>query len=108
VNFIEKVKKYYWKYWIYWTLLSAAIAMPNFIIFVVVAMSIGGDALNGKVEGGHYFLADHGVYTEVNYKTFLYSKIHAISVIVTHSLVFFNGFMAYLEKQWKKEKGSEE
>jgi hypothetical protein len=104
VKFIESFKNYYWNYWKYWIFIPAVIALPNFIVFVIVALSIGGDALNGKIENGRYFLAYHGVYTEVSRNLFLYSKIHAISVIVTHSLFMFNGLMVYLEKRRNNKK----
>jgi hypothetical protein len=29
-------------------------------VFVVVALILGGDAMNGKAEGGKFFLANHG------------------------------------------------
>ena len=61
-------------------------AIINFIAFVIGAIIIGGDAVNGKVEGDRYFVASHGKYTEVSYDTWFYSRIHTISVFVTHPL----------------------
>jgi hypothetical protein len=60
----------------------------NFVAFVVVAERLGGNALNGKIEDGHYFLGNHGNYTEVSYDVFFYSKIHTIFFITTHLLPF--------------------
>ena len=57
-----------------------ALGTLNFIIFVAIATHLGGDALNGKVEGGHYYLYGAGTesgrksYFEVNEHTFNYSK----------------------------------
>ena len=47
---------------------------------------IGGDALNGTVENGQYYLGGGGKHTEVNWFVFTYSKLHAISVLITHLL----------------------
>lgn len=62
------------------------IALINFAIFVMVAVNIGGDAISGKVENGRYYLSNHGKLTEVSPAVWQYSKIHAISVWITHPL----------------------
>ena len=38
----------------------------SFIIFWVLSVFAGGDAVSGKIENGHYYLASHGKYTEVS------------------------------------------
>src|SRR5258706_14722303 len=53
---------------------------------------LGGDAVNGKIAGGHYFLMSHGRYTEVSADIFNYSRSHAYSTGVTHPLAFAAGF----------------
>jgi hypothetical protein len=63
-----------------------AVAMLNFWSFLVVALLIGGDALSGKAENGRYYLSSHGRHTEVSRAVWHYSKIHTISVLVTHPL----------------------
>lgn len=60
-------------------------AIANFLIFFVIGVFIG-DALNGKIEEGHYYLSNHGNLLEVNYVVFMYSKLHALSMLVTHPL----------------------
>ena len=60
------------------------IAIVNFVLFVLIAVWLGGDAINGTVRDGHYFLASHGHFTEVNRGVFAYSKIHTLSLLVTH------------------------
>jgi len=62
------------------------IGLVNFGAFWIVGVCIGGDAVNGYVEGGRYFLASHGRFTEVTRSVFLYSKVHCYSVWVTHLL----------------------
>ena len=62
------------------------IAVLNFAAFAVISSQLGGDALNGKIEGDKYFLMSHGVYTEVSSKIWYYSLFHTTSVFVTHIL----------------------
>lgn len=58
--------------------------LVNFLVFMAINLYLGGDALNGKIEDGHYFLGSHGKYTEVGYYTFIYSKIHTILFLITN------------------------
>jgi hypothetical protein len=60
----------------------------NFIAFVVGTLYLGGDAINGRVEDGHYYLwgkdrHGHGEFTEVNEEVFRYSRWHAYSLVAT-------------------------
>ena len=74
------------------------VGILNFLIFVAGAIYLGGDAVNGKVEGGRYYLfgvrAESGrkVYTEVSEPVFTYSKWHVYSLLVTWPLVMAAGF----------------
>ena len=38
----------------------------SFLIFWIISVIFGGDALNGKIENGHYYFGSHGKYTEVS------------------------------------------
>jgi hypothetical protein len=58
-------------------------ALANLLVFIAIAIAIGGDAINGHQQGGHYFLASHGTLTEVSRNVFTYSKVHSIAVMVT-------------------------
>src|SRR5436309_3291332 len=60
------------------------VAVANFAAFWIIGVTIGGDAINGRAEDGRYYLANHGRYTEVSESVWTYSRIHAISVFVTH------------------------
>lgn len=60
------------------------IAILNFMTFWIVALVIGGDAVSGKVLGGHYYVSSHGKLTEVSPRVWHYSRAHTISVWVTH------------------------
>jgi hypothetical protein len=77
------------------------VAMVNFTAFFIAALVLGGDALNGKVEDGHYYLRNKRKYTEVSRDVWLYSRAHAISVLVTHPLGAFGGgaLLAYANRK---------
>ncbi|HTN41116.1 MAG TPA: hypothetical protein VLZ84_08195 [Asticcacaulis sp.] len=62
------------------------IGFVNFVAFVGISLLIGGDALNGHVTDGHYYLANHGQLTEVDQDLYNYSRWHALSLLVTHPL----------------------
>ena len=47
--------------------------VANFFLYVLVASLLGGDAVNGRAEAGHYFLANHGRTTEVSSTVFHFS-----------------------------------
>ena len=81
-----------------------AIGILNFASYVIVALSLGGDAVNGKTEGGRFYLCEHGHYTEVSRSVFEYSRYHTYSVWVTHPLAMSGGYFLYREKQNKKKR----
>jgi len=60
------------------------IGVVNFLAFFVIGISIGGDALNGKIESGRFYLGDHGKYNEVTEGVYRYSRLHDLSLIITH------------------------
>lgn len=76
----------------------------NFVVFVVVAFAIGGDAVNGKTVGGHFYLASHGKLTEVSEAVFTYSLWHVRSVFITHPLAMLTGYLAKTEQAARKSK----
>ena len=61
-------------------------AMLNFVVFFVIAGHIGGDAVNGAVREGRFYVMNHGRYTEVSKQVFTYSRWHVYSIWVTHPL----------------------
>jgi len=75
------------------------IAMLNFFAFWYGALILGGDAVNGKEEGGRFFLGSHGKYTEVTEGVYRYSRFHVLSLWVTHSLGMVAGFILL----WRKD-----
>jgi hypothetical protein len=76
----------------------------NFVVFCIVAIAIGGDAINGKTVGGHFYLASHGKLTEVSEAVFTYSRWHVFSLIVTHPLAMITGYLAKQEQIARKQK----
>jgi hypothetical protein len=74
--------------------LIGALCILNFMAFFVIAGGIGGDAANGKIVNGHFFLGDHGRFTEVTQAIFNYSKWHVRSLFLTQPLGMLLLFIA--------------
>jgi hypothetical protein len=70
-----------WKESPIWLRCLGVFVFTNFATFWIVAVLLGGDAVNGKIENGHYFLSSHGHLQEVSKSVFLYSKIHCLSAM---------------------------
>jgi hypothetical protein len=82
------------------------VATINFVSFWVIAALIG-DAINGHMEGGRYFLKSHSGLTEVSHAVFIYSWLHALSVIVTVILAMaVNAIWGRRRMGNRSEKGS--
>jgi len=79
-----------------------ALACLNFVVFFIVAIVIGGDAVNGKIVGGHFYLANHGKLTEVSETVFTYSLWHVRSLFVTHPLGMLTWYFAKTEQKARK------
>ena len=59
-----------------------ALAAIHFVVFVVTIVVLGGDALTGRVEDGHYFLGNHGLMVETSRAAW------HLSAIIGRSLVY--------------------
>ncbi len=68
------------------------IALINFFAYVGISVYLGGDAVNGTIRNGHYYLMSHGRYTEVSQDVFDYSRWHTYSLWITHPLAFAFAF----------------
>lgn len=64
------------------------ITIIHFGVYLVIALIIGGDAVNGYAKNGHYFLRLGGYLNEVSYPLFLYSKIHTYILMTNYALFF--------------------
>lgn len=85
-------------------LVVCASCLLNFVIFCIVGIAIGGDALSGKVVGTHFYLGNHGRFTEVSEAIYTYSLWHARSLLLTHPLLFLTGALALRQQRAMKQK----
>lgn len=67
---------------------TAILAVVNFAAFIAGSLYLGGDALNGYLKSGHYFLCAHGHCSEVSSAVWHYSYWHALSSFGGILLVF--------------------
>jgi hypothetical protein len=67
---------------------TVALVFPNLVAFTIASYYLGGDALNGYVTAGHYFLCAHGSCTEVGESIWKYSYWHALTALYGIMLVF--------------------
>jgi hypothetical protein len=63
--------------------LGIAIGLSNYVLYAVISLMAGGDALHGQVAGGHYFLDVGGSFVEVSRALFLSSRWGAYSLLLT-------------------------
>jgi hypothetical protein len=70
---------------------TCILAILNLLVFVVVALSIGGFAGSGKTVDGRYYVGSHGVYTEVSLTVFRYSQVHYYGIWITNILALLVG-----------------
>ena len=82
------------------------IGILNFASFFIIALVIGGDAVNGKVENGKYYVSEHGRDTEVSRSVFEYSRFHAHFVWVTHPLALIGILFLYCEHEKQNTKSA--
>jgi hypothetical protein len=66
---------------------AGMLCVTNFVIFVLVAGYFGGDAINGYVSEGRFFLAMNGRVTETSAGVFAYSLWHAKFTIALFGVV---------------------
>ena len=79
--------------WLVWA------AIANFAALFVLSLALGGDALNGTVRNGHYYLGDHGRYTEVSKAVFQFSRVQTVSVFITHPMAIIASLSAFLRSR---------
>jgi hypothetical protein len=70
------------------------LGFTNFFAFFIESAALGGDALNGRVTHGHYYVASHGTYTEVSEAIWTASRIHTVVTFLSWPLVILA--MAFL------------
>ncbi len=65
-----------------------ALAFVNFFSFIAINLYIGGDAVNGYVRAGKYYVCAHGSCTQVSRAMWQYSYWHATAAFWGIVLVF--------------------
>ena len=86
------------------SILIIALGLLNFLTFVAISLYLGGDAVNGKVEQGHFHLWGYGLrsgvkgYKEVTEGVFSYSRWHVYSIFATWPLVMAAGYLENRKK----------
>ena len=69
-----------------------AVALLDFVSYLIAASYLGGDAVNGKIEDGRYYLWGpyHGTkaYHEVSQAVFSFSRLHTYSLFILWPLMF--------------------
>lgn len=73
----------------------------NFFVFFVFSLIIGGDAGNGFVKDGHYFVTNHGKHTEVSELIWKINKFQADSLFITHPMAIIAAIIANLKNRNK-------
>jgi hypothetical protein len=80
------------------TAVVTVVGLVDFVSFLIGAAYLGGDALNGKIDGGRFYLYGpyHGMkaYHEVSQAAFDYSRWHAYSLIIIWPLMIALGIAA--------------
>jgi hypothetical protein len=84
MNAYQKQLRFGWKDTPRWVRVLLCLALVNFLVYVVVAGTHGGDAWNGYTKDGHYFVSQHGHATEVSRSFWMYSYYHTIFLWITH------------------------
>ena len=75
---------------------ALALTLLNFVAFAVVTSFFGGDALNGKIVAGQYFVGSKGTFTAVDRGYWIYSLIHAVVSLLSLVAVMVWGFVGLL------------
>jgi hypothetical protein len=69
-----------------------AVALLDFVSYLIAASYLGGDAVNGKVEGGLYYLwgltTGQRPHHEVSQAVFTFSRLHTYSLFILGPLTF--------------------
>ena len=72
------------------------LAFLNFWAFMLITTWMGGSAGNGKIEDGHYFLGEHGHYSEVSQTLFQRMRLYEYAMFTTHGLGMLAGVLVFL------------
>ena len=76
---------------------AIVIGFINFSWFIGESISMG-DAAQGRIVDGHYFLGNKGTFTEVSKAAWDWSVFHGASIFITHPLALASMFYLSLRK----------
>lgn len=62
------------------------LGIANFIWLFAESSALSGDGLNGYEKDGHYYVMSHGTATEVSREDWQHSRLHVLSLCITHPL----------------------
>ena len=89
-------------------LVVTAVALLDFVSYLFATAYLGGDAVNGKIERGHYYLWGpyHGIkaYHEVSRSVFTWSKWHTYTLFILWPLMLL---LSLVSNRPVKRSGSE-
>jgi hypothetical protein len=75
---------------------TVTLVLLNFLAFIIGLLYLGGDALNGYVRAGHYFLCAHGQCVETSRAIWRYSYWHTLAalggilLVIAETALFLN------------------
>lgn len=72
------------------------IAFANFLLFMILSLEIGGDALTGFIKDGEYFVSDHGKHTQVAAFIWYLNRALGLGAFVFIPLAIILQFLYYL------------
>lgn len=84
------------------------VGIINFLAFFIVTNVVGGDAFNGKIQEGRYFLGYRGTYTEVGRFAYNCSYVHDLSIFITHPMAVIGLFLWSMAREHEQCLASEE
>jgi hypothetical protein len=80
-------------------LLVEGLCLLNFLSFFVVGLTIGGAAPIGRLDGSHFYVGNHGRFSEVSQAVYSYSWFHALSQLITLPLLA----VAVVRSRWPEK-----
>lgn len=60
---------------------TLVLGLLNFFTFIAISEHLGGDALNGYIQAGKYYVCAHGSCVQVSPETWQYSYWHAVTAM---------------------------
>ena len=73
----------------------------NFMLFMVIFTMLGGSAITGYVENGHYYFTNHAVDTEVSEMVWTLSYMYTVATCLTFPLNVLVGLLLFVRGEIK-------